>query len=179
MRCIGMDVHRDFCEVAIAESGQVRSAGRISSEEEELALFAQSLGAEDQVAMEVSGNAAAIARIIEPHVAAVILADPKAVRERIGQGPKTDRLDARVLAKLLAGGFLAAVWVPDEKTRVRRRLISRRANPVRHRTREKNHADGPPRSPHDPPRLHRRDRPASANPHGKAARGRRLGTIGH
>ncbi len=138
MRCIGMDVHRDFCEVAIAESGQVRSAGRISSEEEELALFAQSLGAEDQVAMEVSGNAAAIARIIEPHVAAVILADPKAVRERIGQGPKTDRLDARVLAKLLAGGFLAAVWVPDEKTRVRRRLISRRANLVRHRTREKN-----------------------------------------
>ncbi len=85
-----------------------------------------------------SGNAAAIARIIEPHVAAVILADPKAVRERIGQGPKTDRLDARVLAKLLAGGFLAAVWVPDEKTRVRRRLISRRANLVRHRTREKN-----------------------------------------
>ena len=138
MRFIGMDVHRDFCEVAIWEQGEVRSAGRVSSSDEDLSLFAQSLGTDDEVAMEMSGNAAAIARIIEPHVARVVLADPKKVRERIGNGPKTDRLDARVLAKLGAGGFLAAVWSPDEKTRVRRRLISRRAQLVRQRTREKN-----------------------------------------
>ncbi len=138
MRFIGMDVHRDFCEVAIWEAGEVRSAGRVSSSDEELSLFAQSLGTDDEVAMEMSGNAAAIARIIEPHVARVVLADPKKVRERIGNGPKTDRLDARVLAKLGAGGFLAAVWSPDEKTRVRRRLISRRSQLVRQRTREKN-----------------------------------------
>ena len=66
----------------------------------------------------MSGNAAAIAKIVEPHVARVTLADPKKVRERVGNGPKTDRLDARALAKLLAGGFLAAVWAPDEPTRV-------------------------------------------------------------
>ena len=138
MRFIGMDVHRDFCEVAIWEQGEVRSAGRVSSSDEELGLFAQSLGTDDEVAMEISGNAAAIARIIEPHVARVVLADPKKVREQIGNGPKTDRLDARVLAKLGAGGFLAAVWSPNEKTRVRRRLISRRAQLVRQRTREKN-----------------------------------------
>ena len=28
-RCIGLDVHRDFCEVAIWEAGKLRSAGRI------------------------------------------------------------------------------------------------------------------------------------------------------
>jgi hypothetical protein len=28
MRSIALDVHRDFCEVAIAEGGQVRLAGR-------------------------------------------------------------------------------------------------------------------------------------------------------
>jgi transposase len=138
MRFIGMDVHRDFCEVAIWEAGEVRNAGRVSSNEEELALFAQSLGEDDEVAMEMSGNARAVAAIIAPHVAAVTLADPKKVRERIGNGPKTDRLDARALAKLLAGGFLAAVWAPDEPTRVRRRLISRRYQLVRQRTREKN-----------------------------------------
>jgi transposase len=138
MRFIGMDVHRDFCEVAIWEAGEVRNAGRVSSSEEELALFAQSLGEDDEVAMEMSGNAAAIAKIVEPHVARVTLADPKKVRERVGNGPKTDRLDARALAKLLAGGFLAAVWAPDEPTRVRRRLISRRYQLVRQRTREKN-----------------------------------------
>ena len=31
MRCIGLDVHRDFCEVAIAEGGRARSAGRIAT----------------------------------------------------------------------------------------------------------------------------------------------------
>lgn len=138
MRFIGMDVHRDFCEVAIWEQGEVRSAGRVLTNDEELTLFAQSLGEDDEVAMEMSGNAAAIAAIVRPHVARVVLADPKKVRERIGNGPKTDRLDARVLARLGAGGFLAAVWAPDEPTRVRRRLISRRAQLVRQRTREKN-----------------------------------------
>jgi hypothetical protein len=34
-----MDVHRDFCEIAIAEAGaRVRSAGRISSTLDELRL---------------------------------------------------------------------------------------------------------------------------------------------
>ena len=31
VRAIGMDVHRDFCEIAIAEDGKVRSAGRIAT----------------------------------------------------------------------------------------------------------------------------------------------------
>jgi transposase len=138
MRFIGMDVHRDFCEVAIWEAGDVRSAGRVLTNDEDLGLFARSLGTDDEVAMEMSGNAAAIAAIVRPHVARIVLADPKKVRERIGNGPKTDRLDARVLARLGAGGFLAAVWAPDEPTRVRRRLNPPRAQLVRQRTREKN-----------------------------------------
>jgi hypothetical protein len=32
MRLIGLDVDRDFCEVAIAEGGVVRLAGRVQSE---------------------------------------------------------------------------------------------------------------------------------------------------
>ena len=35
-----MDVHVEFCEVAIAEDGAVRSAGRIESTPERLELFA-------------------------------------------------------------------------------------------------------------------------------------------
>jgi hypothetical protein len=29
MRSVGLDVHLDFCEVAIVEDGEVRSAGRL------------------------------------------------------------------------------------------------------------------------------------------------------
>jgi hypothetical protein len=75
VRAIGLDVHRDFCEVAIAEAGAVRS-GRIETTPEELELFAQSLGSDDRVALEATGNAWELARIIEPHVAEVIVVSP-------------------------------------------------------------------------------------------------------
>ncbi len=138
MRSIGLDVHRDFCEVAIAEAGEVRSAGRVVTAPAELELFARSLAADDEVVLEATGNALSIARIIEPHVARVVLADPKTVKGVTQGGAKTDRIDARMLARLLAGGFVPEVWPVDEPTRVLRRRIARRAQLVKHRTREKN-----------------------------------------
>jgi transposase len=130
-------VHRDFCEVAIAEDGSVRSAGRIETTPERLELFAQSLGADDRVALEVSGGAWEIARILEPHVERVIVVSPDDTGIRQARA-KTDRLDARTLARLLAAGELDAVWMPDERTRVMRRRLARREQLVRSRSRAKN-----------------------------------------
>jgi transposase len=137
VRAIGLDVHRDFCEVAIAEEGKVRSAGRIATRPEMLELFAQSLTKDDRVALEVTGNAWEIARIIEPHVARVIVVSPSDTGIRQARA-KTDRLDARTLAKLLAAGSLDSVWMPDERTRVMRRRLARRSQLVAARTRVKN-----------------------------------------
>jgi transposase len=137
MRLIGLDVHRDFCEVAIAEGGRVRRARLVETTPAALELFAQSLAADDQVVLEAAGNALAIVRIVEPRVGRVVLANPKAVKNAT-RSAKTDKLDARTLARLLAAGFLPEVWSPDERTRVLRRRISRRAQLVRQRTREKN-----------------------------------------
>ena len=123
--------------MAIAEDGVVRAAGRIATAPQALSLFAQSLAPTDEVAIEATANALAIARIIEPHVRRVVLANPKAVRET-SRRAKTDKIDAKVLAQLLAVGFLDQVWTPDEAARTRRRLISRRCALVRQRTREKN-----------------------------------------
>jgi transposase len=132
-----LDVHRDFCEVAIAEDGVVRSAGRVETTPEALELFAQSLGADDQVALEVTGGAWEIARILEPHVKRVIVVSPDDTGIRHARA-KTDRLDARTLAKLLAAGELDAVWMPDEACRVMRRRLARREQLLRARTRAKN-----------------------------------------
>jgi transposase len=137
VRSIGMDVHRDFCEVAIVQDGAVRTAGRIRTEPKALELFARSLVESDEVVLEATSNALAIARIIEPHVRRVVLANPKTVREAPRRA-KTDRIDAKILAQLLAVGFLDEVWTPDEAARTRRRLISRRCALVRARTRDKN-----------------------------------------
>jgi hypothetical protein len=51
---------------------------------------------------------------------------------------KTDKVDARILAQLLAADFLPAVWLPDERTRVLRRLATRRAHLLRQRVRLRN-----------------------------------------
>ena len=136
-RSIGLDVHLDFCEVAIAEDGAVRSAGRVETTPERLELFAQSLGPDDLVALEVTGNAWEIARILEPHVKRVIVVSPADTGIRQARA-KTDRLDARTLARLLAAGELDSVWMPDERTRVMRRRLARREQLVRSRSRAKN-----------------------------------------
>jgi transposase len=141
MRDIGLDVHRDFAEVAIAEDGEVRSAPRIETTPQALELFAGSLGADDRVALEVTGNAWEIARIIEPHVTEVIVVSPTDTGIRQARA-KTDRLDARTLAKLLATGSLEGLWMPDERTRALRRRLQRRSQLVRARTRAKNEVHG-------------------------------------
>jgi transposase len=140
-----MDVHRDFCEVAIAEEGgRVRSAGRINSTLEELGLFAQSLAPDDVVALEATSGAGLIAEIIEPHVSAVVVANTRRLPQISKAKAKTDRLDARTLARLAASGFLETVWAPDEQTRALRRLGARREALVRARTRAKNEAHAVP-----------------------------------
>ena len=59
MRTIGIDVHRDFCEVAISEGGELRSAGPVPSTPHDLELLAASLAEDDEVALEATGNALA------------------------------------------------------------------------------------------------------------------------
>jgi transposase len=137
VRAVALDVHRDFCEVAIVAEGRVRSAGRIEARPEALELFGQSLDRRDWVALEVTGNAWEIARILEAHVARVIVVSPSDTGIRQARA-KTDRLDARALAKLLWAGELDSVWTPDERIRAMRRRLARRAQLVRARSRAKN-----------------------------------------
>jgi transposase len=137
VRAVALDVHRDFCEVAIGDERGVRAAGRIKTAPEELELFAQSLDVHDHVALEVTGNAWEIARILEPHVARVIVVSPSDTGIRQARA-KTDRLDARALCELLWAGRLDSVWMPDERVRAMRRRLSRRTQLVRARTRAKN-----------------------------------------
>jgi transposase len=138
VRFIGLDVHLDFCEIAICEAGRVRSGGRAPTSSEGLGILADSLCPDDQVALEATGNALAIARRLEPHVARVIVATRTELRAITEAKVKTDRRDARTLARLLAAGLLGGCWLPDEQTRALRRRLARRAQLVRQRTRCKN-----------------------------------------
>lgn len=138
MRFIGLDVHRDFCEIAISEGSKARSAGRVDTTPEALGVLGQSLTRQDKVILESTGNALQIARCLEPFVAEVVIANPMHVRAISHAKVKNDQFDARTLAELLAADLVPRVWIGDEQTRVLRRLTSRRSQLVRARTRTKN-----------------------------------------
>ena len=136
-RAIGLDVHREFCVVAICEDGKVRSAGRVPSTPEGLGLLTESLLATDRVALEVTGSCWEVARLLEPHVQRVIVVSPDDTGISSARA-KTDKLDSRTLASLLWKGELDAVWMPDERCRILRRRLARREQLMRTRTRAKN-----------------------------------------
>ena len=134
-RCIGLDVHREFAQVAIWEDGVIWQAGRIQTTPEALRDFADSLCATDEVALEATGNTHAIARLLERHVGRVVVSNPQKTRAIAEAKVKTDKVDAAVLAGLLAADYLPTVWLPDDQTHALRRQVTRRAHIVRQRTR--------------------------------------------
>jgi len=153
MRVIGLDIHRAFAEAVALEDGRLKRLGRVSMRRELLEKFAAALAKDDVVVVEATGNAAAVAAVIGPHVKRVVIANPKQVRIIAHAKIKTDAIDAGVLAQLYASGFLPEVWIADEETQALRRQVTRR-NHVRQRSRLKNiiqsilHAHLIPACPH-------------------------------
>src|SRR5215208_2311809 len=96
-----------------------------------LAAFACTLTQDDHVVVEATGNASAVAAVIKPHVRRVVIANPRQVRLIAEARIKTDVIDATVLARLYASGFLPEVWIPDERTLGLRRKVTRRTQIVR------------------------------------------------
>lgn len=116
-RVIGMDIHRTFAEVVFWEEGRLRHFGRVDMTRSGLEAFGRRLKKTDEIVVEATGNAMAVIRVLEPYVARAIVANPMQVK---------------------ASGFLPEVWVPDAATERLRRLVARRNQVVRHRTRVKN-----------------------------------------
>src|SRR5918993_113412 len=137
MRVIGLDIHRVFAEAVMLEDGTVRRLGRVGMTRDHLATFARTLTHDDHVVVEATGNASAVAEVIRPHVGRVVVANPRQVRLIAEARIKTDVIDATVLARLYASGFLPEVWIPDEATLGLRRQVTRRTQIVRQRARLK------------------------------------------
>ena len=138
MRIIALDVHRSFAQTAILESGKLRDAGKIDLEYSRLLRFARKLKPDDEIVIEATGNTSAIVRVLLPFVGRVVIANPILVRAIAWAKVKTDKIDAAVLAKLHASGFLPEVWMPDEETEARRRVVAERTQLVSQMTRLKN-----------------------------------------
>ena len=100
--------------------------------------FGRRWSKEDEIVVEATCNARAGALVLRRYVARAIAAIPLQVKAIARNHVKTDKMDAGVLASTRAAGFLPKVWLPDADTEYRRRLVARRNQVVRHRTRIKN-----------------------------------------
>jgi transposase len=88
----------------------------------------------DHVALEATTNSWAVADVLRPHVARVIVSNPMATKAIAQAKVKTDKVDAAVLAHLLRCDYLPDVWQPDAPTQRMRQLTGRRAALVQQRT---------------------------------------------
>jgi hypothetical protein len=68
MRIIGLDIHRAFAEAVAWNDRKLRRLGRVNMRRDLLGAFAATLSGNDVVVIETTGNAAAVATIIAPHV---------------------------------------------------------------------------------------------------------------
>ena len=106
MRSIGMDVHRSFAQIAVVEDGLCRDEGQIGVKPEDLrAWAAEFLRPDDEVALEATTNSDAIAVMLRPLVHRVVVSNPRKTRAIAEAKVKTDKVDARILAQLLAADF--------------------------------------------------------------------------
>lgn len=132
MLAIGLDVHKKQTAVAIldTESGELRDR-KIATER--IVEFVVQLSDDKRVALETGGMSVHLARELRAAGVDAIVVDAFKVH-RLAEAEhtaKTDKLDARTLARLAADGAATMqVWVPDAfvddlraVTRARRQLV--------------------------------------------------------
>ncbi len=136
-RFFGFDVHQEFTQIAMLEGDQLTQLGRIPTTPAALREFAETLSTQDQVVLEATTNTYAIVQLLQQHAGRVVVSNPLQTRAIADAKIKTDKVDAETLVRLLAGGWLPEVWVPDADTQALRQQVAYRIGLVRQRTRVK------------------------------------------
>lgn len=140
VRYVGLDVHKRVVEACVVDAaGKTVHRERFALNRRTLKVFATKvLRPGDRVALEATTNCWAVADVLRPHVAEVVVSNPMATKAIAQAKVKTDKVDAHVLGQLLRCDFLPRVWQPDEETRRLRELTGRRSALVGQRTAMRN-----------------------------------------
>jgi transposase len=138
-RFFGFDIHKKYVVVAAVDAKQevIMRPTRVSMAH--LADWAADhLTPENLAVLEVGSNAWAVMDMLSPYVGQLIAADPYKTKLIAEARIKNDKVDALVLAQLLAASFIPEVWVPDQQVRERRGLAVHRATLQKQCTQVKN-----------------------------------------
>ncbi len=139
-RYVGLDLHKHIVQASlINEEGKRLESHRFACTQESLLAFARErLRPEDQIALEATTTTWAVAALLRPFVAKIVVANPLRTRAIAEAKVKTDKVDAESLAQLLRCDYLPTVWQPDQDTQQLRELSAQRCGLVADQTRLKN-----------------------------------------
>lgn len=133
MRSIGVDLHTNsftVCYLNEAADSEQLATYKLS----EVAAFVASLQAEDQVAVEATGNTRYFVGQIQAHVTQVVVVNPSQFEVIRKSVKKTDKNDARSLAFFLSKGMLPTARLKDERSAQMNSLAQTRDKFVKLRT---------------------------------------------
>src|SRR5690349_11712964 len=135
---LGLDVHKDSITIAIAEpgpKGEIRLFGTITND---MGRLEHALGrirkahpdAHLELAYEAGPCGFVIARRLQQLKVPCLVAAPSLIPRQPGAPFKTDKRDARAIARLLRAGELTAVYVPEATDEAIRDLCRARTDAV-------------------------------------------------
>ena len=130
---LGLDVHKDSITIAVAEpgpKGEIRLFGSIASSLQALERTLTRMReahpeAQFEVAYEAGPCGFGIARRLKQLKVPCLVAAPSLIPKPPGSPFKTDKRDARSLARLLRAGELTAVYIPEPTDRSHPRPLPR------------------------------------------------------
>lgn len=138
---IGMDLHKNFVQIAVIDdNGKVLENSKIENNHKKIGEFFKETNSRNtHVVMESSSVWYETYRFLtEEKKLDVVLSNPIKTKAIASARVKTDKIDARILADLLRGGYIATCYVPDINVMEMRDLVRHRAFLVRTRTKLKN-----------------------------------------
>src|SRR5437773_9440389 len=134
---IGLDVHKNSIAVAIAveEGGELRGYGAIGGKLAELDKLVKNLehpGVELRFCYEAGPTGYVICRHLKKRAYPCKVIAPSLIPQKPSDQVKTNRRDAKMLARLFRAGELTSVHVPDEAIRDLERARFSAVNDQRH-----------------------------------------------
>jgi len=135
---LGLDVHKDSITIAIAPAGphyEIRLYGTITHDLGRLEVALGRIrkahpGARLEVAYEAGPCGFGIARRLQQLKVPCLVAAPSLIPKQPGSPFKTDKRDARTIARLLRAGELTAVYVPEPTDEALRDLCRARTDAI-------------------------------------------------
>jgi len=143
MKYVGIDVHKKSCQAAVLDDeGELVDSIHFLNNRDEIKDFAMKLTTfKDDVkaVVESTGNLwIQVYDILEEFGFEVFLSNPGKTRLIAEAKHKTDKIDAKILARLLRADMLFTCYVPAEEIRNRREFLRTRLMFVKQRTQIRN-----------------------------------------